>query len=68
MPGTGVGEAMTKYFVVTPPYEDYETGSCGSDVVEVEADTKREALVKGGGSVQPPPLAQWWQAAGYLSV
>ena len=36
---------MTKYFVVTPPYE--EPGSCGSDVVEVEADTKREALVKG---------------------
>ncbi len=35
-----------KYFVVTPPYEQVY-GEYGSDVAEVEATSKREALVKG---------------------
>ena len=41
-----------KYIVCTPIYDRipdmyYEPGEPGCDVVEVEAETKREALVKG---------------------
>ena len=37
---------MTRYCVFTPPYENYDN-EYGSDVVEVEATTKRKALVLG---------------------
>jgi len=44
-----------RWFVITPPYERYpgnawgnpEPPEYGADVVEVEAETKRKALVEG---------------------
>jgi len=42
---------MKKYYVITPQYTSmsygYEPPETGCDVVEVEANTKREAKVKG---------------------
>lgn len=47
---------MTRWFVITPEYERYpgsyysfepEPPEYGCDVVEVEAETKRKALVEG---------------------
>lgn len=52
-----------KYFVVTPPYNRHELSTFtppeyGADVVEVEAETKAEAKVKGLRELRR--TGSWW--------